>query len=125
MNVSKYVNDAHENLRREQESHRAQFEGPPLLHALRAEVDEVDALLTTLLRRRMVLVEAIGFVKRAAGIEGYDPVREANLVSRFCPTPSPAQDAYREVIRVGRKLVQRQTGELQSPDDGGDSSDPR
>lgn len=124
--VERYVAERHAELRAEQDRHLAALEAPPLLHSLRSQIDEVDGALAALLRRRMVLVEAVAFVKRVAGIEAHDPKRETDLIARFCPTAGPAQDAYREVIRVGRQLVQKQNGErielvvpVPSPDDAG------
>ncbi len=68
--------DAHEALAREQARHRAQFDVPPLLTSLRAQIDDVDGALASLLRRRVVLVEAVAFVKAVGGIEAHDPKRE-------------------------------------------------
>jgi chorismate mutase len=96
-------------------------EVPPILHGLRAQIDEVDSALAALLRRRVALVEAATFVKGVAGIPGHDPNREEDLLKRFSPAEGPERDAHREVIRVCREHAQKRLGEAPVPgavDDG-------
>ncbi|MCO5167167.1 MAG: chorismate mutase [Planctomycetes bacterium] len=66
------------------------------LEDLRAEVDEVDARLLSLLERRARLAQAIGALKRDAGAPGpvrVDPAREAEVVARLAARAAPPLDA--------------------------------
>lgn len=53
------------------------------LEALRAQLDELDAELISLLARRAGIVQEIWAWKQANGVDRIDPVREADLRSRL------------------------------------------
>lgn len=46
------------------------------LEALRAQIDEVDAQILSLYRRRMALCAEVGAYKKAAGLPVFQPQRE-------------------------------------------------
>lgn len=52
------------------------------LEVFRAEIDEVDIILLSALRRRFALARRIGELKAREGIVGHDPKREA-FISRL------------------------------------------
>lgn len=51
------------------------------IEALRREIDDIDAALVRLLNARAACALAIGQAKKAAGVELYQPTREAEVLA--------------------------------------------
>jgi chorismate mutase len=66
----------------------------------RAEIDDLDRQLVTVLALRLTASLAIARRKRALGIAGYDPARERELVDR---APTSVRAIYAAVIRACRE----------------------
>lgn len=96
-------------------------EAEALIGHLRAQIDEVDATLLALLRRRVSLVLAVNFAKRFAGREVHDPDRERSMLERAAYAGDDVVRVYREVIRVCRELAAEAA--VQDPEHGGDPGD--
>ncbi len=85
---------------------------------LRAEINEVDASLLALLRKRVNLVLAVNFVKRAGGLPVHDPEREASLLAKASYADPEVQGVYQKVIHECRQIA------VSHSNDGGDPSAP-
>ncbi|UCH09760.1 MAG: chorismate mutase [Fidelibacterota bacterium] len=83
---------------------------PRSLEELRAEIDELDQRLFSLLARRMAVVRTIGEVKRSNDIPISDPVREALLKARLKELasgilePWHVEELASVIIRISREL---------------------
>ncbi len=98
----------------------------------RRRIDEIDRELVALLNERAVCAEAIGAIKRLAGLPIYMPVREkaviANVVGHNSgPLPDEAiRRLYERIIDETRRLERERTAALGSPQpDSMSSASPR
>jgi chorismate mutase len=80
------------------------------IEALRLRIDELDAQLVALLSERARCALAIGHVKRALGMEIYQPSREADVLAHVTRiNPGPLDDdairrLFERVIDEARRL---------------------
>lgn len=83
------------------------------LQDLRAKIDAIDARMVELLNRRTKLVQQIGSLKKASGMNVLDPKREESLLASLetknkGPLPQSALRAiYKEILATSRN-VQKQ-----------------
>lgn len=97
-------------------------EAEALIANLRAQIDEVDGTLLALLRRRLALVHAVNFVKRAAGREVFDADRESSLLSRAAHAGAEVGRVYSRIIATCRDIAAEAA--VSDSEHGGDSSAP-
>ena len=97
----------------------------PELARLRAEIDEIDRRIVSLLNQRAELARAVGHEKAAIGrraIRDRDREREVLLrVSIHNDGPTPQADLlaiYRRLIATARALEARERERLARDDDG-------
>ena len=97
----------------------------PELARLRAEIDELDRRIVTLVNQRAELVRAVGHEKAAIGrraIRDRDREREVLLrVSIHHEGPTPQADLlaiYRRLIASARALETRELDRLRHDDEG-------
>jgi chorismate mutase len=88
-----------------------------LISNLRAQIDEVDQVLVPLLRRRLALVFATNFIKRAAGRAVHDAEREKQLIDRAAFAGREVITVYTGIVHACRKLAEETA--LSNPVDGG------
>jgi chorismate mutase len=87
------------------------------IDALRQRIDELDEALVRLLSARAECALAIGRAKKALGLEGYQPAREAevlNHVQRLNPGPldnGAMRRLFERVIDEARRLERLSDGE--------------
>ncbi len=80
------------------------------LKRLRAEIDELDRRLFSVIAERMSLVSEIGRLKRQLGLPTSDPVREAQLKARLKELtagvldPQHIEDLSSAILRVSGDL---------------------
>jgi chorismate mutase / prephenate dehydratase len=103
----------------------------PELARLRAEIDEVDRRIVTLLNERAELVRAVGHEKSTIGrraIRDRDREREVLLrVSIHNDGPTPQADLlaiYRRLIASARALEGRERDRLRRGEDDGPAEPP-
>jgi len=61
----------------------------PGLPELRKEIDEIDAHILDLLRRRLELVLRVGEIKKAHGVKVYDADRERRVLDKLAQSAQP------------------------------------
>lgn len=66
-----------------------------LVH-LRNEIDEVDDVLITLLKKRIEISKKIGKIKKHNGLEIYDSKREAEIILRYTRNENDENKKYIE-----------------------------
>ena len=80
------------------------------LERLRAEIEELDRRLFSVIAERMGLVSEIGSLKRQLGLPASDPVREAQLKARLKEhtagvlEPQHIEELSTAILRVSRDL---------------------
>lgn len=85
---------------------------PDELSRLRAEMDALNLTLRGVIQARARLARRIGAVKRARGLQLYDPEREAEMLRALAAEPEPGLPPERltallaEVIRACREAAQ-------------------
>lgn len=82
------------------------------LDELRVQIDETDAQLLALFRRRMALCAQIGAYKKAEGLPVYQPQREEEKLSALTASlcPQEAQEVralFRELFALSRARQER------------------
>lgn len=82
----------------------------PELEGLRREIDSVDRSIVELLNRRLTIVQEIGAVKKARGIQVVDFSREREVLNRLAQhnkgplPPETLRTVYAEVMAAARKI---------------------
>ncbi len=71
-----------------------------VLVRLRREIDEIDAQIIDLLKRRMKVCRDIGEYKMRAGLPVFDPVRHAEVSERW----GEFKDVFQVVSRLCREV---------------------
>ena len=86
----------------------------PELDRLRAAMDVCTLRLLTVLQERAELTAAIGAWKRAHGLGGADPAREAEMLRKVLQQAGPGgfsapalESIFRAVFAASRSLVER------------------
>ena len=74
----------------------------PDLSQLRAEIDQIDAQLLTLIRQRAQKSQEIGDYKRTSGQQIQDPSRESEILAK-CQTPGE-EKIYKSILENSRNL---------------------
>lgn len=112
-------------------SPRRRLASSPELARLRAEIDDLDRRIVTLLNQRAELVRAVGHEKAAIGrraIRDRDREREVLLrVSIHNEGPTPQADLlaiYRRLIASARALEERERDRLRHGEDRGPAEPP-
>jgi len=84
------------------------------LEALRAEIDEVNSRILSLVQQRAEIVLAIAEVKRARGFDGYDPRREDEMLHRLTESatgpfgPDELREIFKSIFRASLDLQERE-----------------
>lgn len=73
--------------------------------ALRRDVDELDAEIVQLLKRRVELAKEISRVKKEAGLPIHDPIRERKVISRVKRLAKKEGLNVEEVAEIYRRIV--------------------
>jgi chorismate mutase len=86
----------------------------PELDRLRAAMDVSNLRLLTVLQERAELAAAIGAWKRAHGLSGADPAREAAMLAKVLQQarpggypPAALESIFRAVFAASRAMVER------------------
>lgn len=82
------------------------------LTELRQEIDQIDAQMTQLFRRRMAVTQQVGEYKRAHGMKVLDPEREAQVLAGKVAQVEDALKAdvtnfYESIMAISRRQQQR------------------
>lgn len=91
------------------------------LHALRSEIDEIDAQVVELFRRRMAVTEQVGRHKLARGLPVLDAGREAQVLEKKAALAGPdlrddVTALYETVMALSRRQQQRLMAVGKPPD---------
>ncbi|MEW5734429.1 MAG: prephenate dehydratase [Thermodesulfobacteriota bacterium] len=82
----------------------------PELEGLRREIDAVDEQIVALINRRLTVVQQIGAIKKARGIQVVDFSREREVLNRLARInrgplpPETLRTVYAEVMAAARKI---------------------
>ncbi|PTM59964.1 bifunctional 3-deoxy-7-phosphoheptulonate synthase/chorismate mutase [Desmospora activa] len=85
----------------------------PDLEQLRNQIDDINQQLLQLLSQRAELARAIGEVKKAQGINRFDPVRERDMLDRLVQdNPGPFDDGtirhlFKQIFKASLDLQQK------------------
>lgn len=91
----------------------SQEQKSPELEQLRNQIDDINRQLLELLSQRAELARAIGEVKRAQGINRFDPVRERDMLDRLVAgNPGPFDDdtirhLFKQIFKASLDLQQK------------------
>ena len=85
------------------------------IESLRAEIDDVDRRLLTLLKHRLLCVFSIARAKKKHGLPARDPERERALLERV--PAGPLRLLYAAVVAGSRRFCE---AVVSRPDDGRD-----
>jgi chorismate mutase len=80
------------------------------LESLRGELERVDRLLISMLVERYRLAEAVGQVKRAAGLPVVDPAQEASVLRRIGALARAAGLGEEEVRQIFWRIIDLSRG---------------
>ena len=89
-------------------------ERPSPLSALRGQIDGINRKILELLQARANIVLEIGALKRAQGLEGYDPRREADMLHALMAeaqeplSPTDVKDVFQTIFRSSLDLQDRE-----------------
>ncbi len=81
-----------------------------LLERLRADIDQIDDQILSLLANRQEIAHKIGEYKKALGLQTLDLAREARIMERLVSqagtplSPAVVKSIFREIISAGRSL---------------------
>lgn len=84
------------------------------IKALRADIEQIDALIIEKIAQRRALAREIGQIKAQSGMDVFDPLREAQLMA-FYESLAQRYDVNIDTIREIFRLIMTDAKKVQMP----------